>query len=286
MKTNKEKIAIVGANSILAQSLYEKIKDEFEVFQVYHIHTDKIEDVASCIQINDFLSFSDEFKAIYFFSSVISFQENIDSVRKIFETNVKLLLQISSNFKSAKIIHSSSVSVFGNPGSTITEKTPVNPLSSYAFSKLWAEKIIADHFGGGVNLRMSSLFGKQMNENTFLPKIISDALNKKEITIFGDGSRKQNYIEVKQAANYFYKALSYNGKMPLLAVGEKSFSNFELAQIIQKQVEGVAIRFLGEDFSTSFEYNNVETKKALTIEENFSFESALNQLIEWKGKQF
>lgn len=286
MKIRYDNIALVGANSILGQSICERLTTEFNVVPVYHNNQDRIRNKKNLIQIQDFLKLDLSFKVIYFISSVISFDENGEVIKDIFETNVKLLKQISEKFINAKIIHASSVSIYKQEGIVIVEKSPIYPISSYAHSKLWAEQIVNNHKGGGVNIRISSLFGSQMNQTTFLPKIISNAVHQKKIIIFGDGSRKQNYISAVEASEYFYKAMYFSEKTPLLAVGNQSFSNIELAQMIQKIIPEVTIAFYGEDSSKSFVYNNIFTKDKLQINKEYSFIQTLNEVIQWIEKQF
>jgi nucleoside-diphosphate-sugar epimerase len=279
-------IAIIGANSILAQSICERLTEEYNVFQVYHINHNRIGNKENLIQIKDFLKSDLSFGVIYFISSVISFDEKDEVIKEIFETNVKLLKQVSEKFINSKIIHASTVSVYKQEDEVIVEKSNIAPKSSYAHSKLWAEQIVDNHKGGGVNIRISSLFGSQMNQTTFLPKIISNAIYEKKIIIFGDGSRKQNYISAVEASEYFYKAIYYSEKIPLLAVGKQSLSNIELAQMIQKIIPEVTIAFYGEDSSKSFVYNNIFTKDKLQINKEYSFIQTLNEVIQWIEKQF
>lgn len=281
-----KKIAIIGANSILAQAIYNKLSINNDVLQVYNTRIDRIKNQNNIELISDFLSKKEKFHTIYFLSSVIDFNESKESIQNIFETNVTLLAQISENFPESKIIHASSVSVYKNSQNEITENSELNPQSSYSISKIWAEKITNNHLGGGINIRISSLFGENMNPTTFLPKVIKSAITTKEIVIFGDGSRKQNYISETEAAEYFCAALDYKENGTFLAVNSKSYSNLEVAQLIQQKVKGTTLKFTGIDESPSFIYNNNQTKTELKITEEYSFSNSLSTLIEWTQKQF
>ena len=281
----KQSIAIIGINSILAQSIYDKLSGDFEIVQVYHVNKDKVKSAINLISTTDFLKMDRSFKAIYFISAAINYQENSSNVQQVFDANVKFLLEVSERFLEAKIIHSSTVSIYEELGQTVTEMSNISPKNSYATSKLWAEQIVSRHPGGGVNVRMSSLFGVQMNQTTFLPKVIRNAIQNKEINIFGDGSRKQNYISADEAGEYFCNAMNYTGKLPLLAVAGQSFSNIEVAEIIKENVDGVSINFKGEDNSKSFVYDNTATREALQMNTKHSFSDLLIQLISWIEKQ-
>ncbi len=280
-----KKIAIIGANSILSQSIFDKLESDNEIAQVYNNRKEKIRNQENLIHISEFLALKSNFDVIYFLSSVINYSENPSSILKTFETNVELLARISEKFPKSKIIHSSSVSIYKNHGKTIFENSEIEPKSSYSISKLWAEKIVTNHKGIGINIRLSSLFGKQMNTNTFLPKIIQNAIESKEIIIFGDGSRKQNYINADEAAIYFCNAMHMNATETILAVNNNSYSNLEVAQIIQQSLDNVIIKHSGEDNSPSFIYNNQKTKQELDIKQEYSFSDSLSELIQWMQKQ-
>ncbi|WP_293870286.1 NAD(P)-dependent oxidoreductase [Flavobacterium sp.] len=284
--SNNKNIAIVGANSILGQAIYERLIKDYAVFQVYHLNIDAIKNKINLIQIDDFLKTDIDFKIIYYISAAISFKEDITTINSLFHTNIKLLKTVSNTFTNSKIIYASSVAVFEINAAIVTEISPVLPYSSYAFSKLWAEQIVANHVGGGVTIRLSSLYGIGMKNNSFLPKIIYDAISNKQITIFGDGSRKQNYISADEASEYFYKAIHYPDKIKLLAVNSQSYSNLEVAQMIVKSIQDVKIIFLAQDTSTSFNYNNNFTKNILKINQDYSFNESIQEVIQWIQKLY
>jgi nucleoside-diphosphate-sugar epimerase len=280
-----KKLAIIGANSILAQSIFDKLEFDNQIVQVYNNRKDKIRNQEKLIHISEFLALKSNFDVIFFLSSIIDYSENSSSILKIFETNVELLAIISEKFPNSKIIHSSSVSIYKNQEKTIFENSEIEPKNSYSISKLWAEKIVTNHKGIGINIRLSSLFGKQMNTNTFLPKIIQNAIESKEIIIFGDGSRKQNYINADEAAIYFCNAMHMNATETILAVNSNSYSNLDVAQIIQQSLDNVIIKHSGNDNSPSFIYNNQKTKQELNIKQEYSFSDSLSELIQWMQKQ-
>ena len=283
---DNKNIAIIGANSILGQAIYERLSKKNNVFQVYHRHVDNLKKDNNLIQIDEFLDTDLVFEVIYLISSVISFDENSKVINDLFKTNVNLTKTISDKFVDSKLIFASSVSVFELTNNIIKEKSAVSPKSSYALSKLWAEQIVSNHQGGGVNIRISSLFGVSMKVTSFLPKIIGDAIKLKQITIFGDGSRRQNYIGADEAADYFYNAIRYSGSIPLLAVGQQSYSNAEVAQIIATILPDVKVVFESEDFSASFVYDNNFTKKELKINQSNSFNKSIKDILKWMQKQY
>jgi nucleoside-diphosphate-sugar epimerase len=283
---NTKNIAIIGANSILGQAIYERLVDDHTVYQVYNANVTNIKSHKNLIQIEDFLKSNLSFDVIYFISAVITFEESSTKINQLFFTNVNLLKTISETFATSKIINASSVAVFQESNHTLIETSPLLPKSSYALSKLWAEHLVATHQGGGVNIRISSLYGVGMKKNTFLPKMMQSAIQNKKIIIFGDGSRKQNYISAKEAADYFCDAMHYAGSMPLLAVGKQSYSNLEMANMLVEMQSEVKIELEGQDNSSSFTYDNTLTKQELRSNQDYSFYELIKEVLEWMQKQY
>lgn len=278
-------IAIIGANSFLAQSIFHKLKDQHRVFQVYHQNTFRIKfPNEDTLNIQDFLKLKPKIDVIFYVSSVIDFEENHSSLFNLFSTNTNLLKVISEKFASAKIINASSVSVHEITNEIINETSNICPRTSYAITKWWGEQIVNRHIGGGVNIRISSLFGTGMNQNTFLPKVIKDGVVKGKIKLFGDGSRKQNYIHVDECSEYFVTAIEKNISTPLLAVNRYSYSNKEIAKKISNQLGDVEIYYVGEDHSPGYIYNNSITRNTLGINLTVDFDKQLYDTISWMRK--
>src|SRR3546814_4256074 len=102
------------------------------------------------------------------------------------------------------------------------------------------------------------------------------------ITIFGDGSRCQNYIHVEDAANMLI-ALGSSPKNGLfLGTGEQSYSNLEIARIVQ-EFTNCKIEFTGVDNTSSFSYNNGRIKHIRG--EFYKFQGiteGLEQIVTWR----
>lgn len=101
----------------------------------------------------------------------------------------------------SRLIHSSSVTVYGKPKRRIVnEHSPTNPIIVYGVSKLTAEKYC--HMYSNLHdlkitiLRYGSVYGPGLNQRTALPLFIEKALSNKEIILYGDGTRNQDYVYV------------------------------------------------------------------------------------------
>src|SRR3546814_337470 len=135
-------------------------------------------------------------------------------------------------------------------------------------------------------VRFSSIYGVGMTNHTFIPKIINAAITRNKITIFGDGSRCQNYIHVEDAANMLI-ALGSSPKNGLfLGTGEQSYSNLEIARIVQ-EFTNCKIEFTGVDNTSSFSYNNGRIKHILGEFYKFQgIKEGLEKIVKWRIEQY
>lgn len=102
-----------------------------------------------------------------------------------------------------QIVYASSVSVYGNTTEPVSEATPPEPANLYAGAKLAGEDVLGVLVARGICvtcLRFGSLYGAGMYEGTVLPQMIRQALERGEITVFGEGRRMQDFLHAADAA--------------------------------------------------------------------------------------
>ncbi len=283
-----KKALVIGANSPLAKELISQLTaKDWQVQGVYHYNTDIIEKEIPIISFSDIHQLEDEYKAVFYIASVIDYSFSLEALQKIISTNIEFLRLVSSQFSTSVLIHSSTVSIFKPTIEVIKEDSEIKPNNYYSISKLMAEQIVNQHSGGGINIRLSSLFGEYMNEKTFISTLIKQALESQKITLFGDGSRKQNYLSFSEAASYLIHAaaLQLNHEFTLLGTHFKSYSNQDVAQIISEYT-GTKIHYESEDNSPSFLYDNSWSRNLLKYNSNIDFKTELINYIQWKQRQY
>jgi UDP-glucose 4-epimerase len=273
-------ILIIGANGFVGKHLVSHhLLQEDKVTSVYHKRTDFLHKQSKQVNIENIHSIKGEADIVYILSSYIPYTDMNQSSVDMIETNIDLVKRVCDQFHNSKIIFASSVSVYGNHNNNIiTETSCYNNPNLYGQSKLAGEFIVKNYSNYSI-LRFSSIYGAGMNKSTFLPKIINGALVEHKIDIWGTGSRKQNYIHVDDAVSYLVSAAMYKGNETFLGVYEKSYSNLEIAQLIQKQLPGTEITFMGSDNSPSWIYNNVRTNTLLNFKPLIPPEEGIRTLI-------
>lgn len=156
--------------------------------------------------------------------------------------NIKVFLQLSS------------LPVIGHPVEhPITESHPIAPYTIYHITKR-TEELLANyaceyHGVRTASFRISAPVGPGMNPNTIFPTFIRKALADEDLCLLGKGTRKQNYVYVKDIAKCLELSLQsekvhgvYNLTSDLL------ISNYDLAKTIINVLNSKSkILFQGED---------------------------------------
>ncbi|WP_405325907.1 NAD-dependent epimerase/dehydratase family protein [Leeuwenhoekiella sp. LLG6367-2.1] len=207
--------------------------------------------------------------------------------KQLFNVNVDVTERILKKFKHSKIIYISTASIYNPDVTLISETSPDLPSNSYAMSKYWAE-ILVKNIDRSVIVRLSSLYGISMKENTIIPTYVSQALASNKIEVWGEGKRKQNYIFVDDTCLLIEKCILNFEKVvnkTLLAVHNREYSNLELAQIIAGKTNAV-IKYTNTDFSKSLLYNNIITQSLINWHPKANLQEEVGNYIEWKKKQF
>ena len=275
-------VLIVGANSILGQEIIfqEIIKGKY-VLGIYNINKSRLNIDIEYKSIDVLFDLNISPKVIYFVSAYIPSRK--DDNEKLFATNVRLLKKVSDHFSNSKIVLASTVSIYETSKKFIKENSKIKPLNTYAISKLWSECILQHHCNYSI-VRISSMFGVGMNNSSFLLFIIESSLKKNYITLYGDGSRLQNYVHVSHVAKVMIAAANNGSNKMYLAVGNKSYTNKDMYYKLLKIDSSIKLKFQGDDNSTSSLYDDTCTKNELNINYDVNFNKELNKLWNWLKK--
>jgi nucleoside-diphosphate-sugar epimerase len=161
---------------------------------------------------------------------------------ELHEANVALTsrvahLAIQSNIE--RFIHLSSIPIIGKPPKTpINELTEVKPITPYHQSKLKSEEIISEIEDNDLNkiiLRIPAPIGLYMSPERIVMRIIRYLKNGQNPLIYSDGSRVQNYLDIRDLAGAIQSLERYDKSNMFLIRGFDSISNVKLAEILIKE---------------------------------------------------
>ena len=191
-----------------------------------------------------------------------------------------------------RIIHAGSSEIYGDPKYVpIDTKHPLQPRSPYAAAKASAENILESYFHTyGLPVVMSrffNIFGPRQGLDQAIPKFILQALNEKNITIYGNGKQTRDYTYVDDAVNAYSKL----GLIPNL---EGKVMNFGTGKEIQiRKLAKLIIELCNSNSKLKFSNNlrSGETprllcnsniaKKITKWKPTVSFEDGVKRTIEY-----
>lgn len=225
------------------------------------------------------------------FDCVIHCAANInnDEPFEMFSNNLASTLNIveaslASGVK--KLFNTSSLPVIGEILKLpVTEEHPTNPPTTYHLSKLQSEQIVEQYCKDKIdfiNMRIPSPVGRYMPLRSIFPIFLEKIKNNETITLTGNSSRKQNFLDIRDLASFIYKASLVDGVSGVFNVAsEKPYSNLELAEAIISRT-GNNSKIVNDmvESNSSLQSWDVSTMKA---KEHFGYiaEYNLYETIDW-----
>lgn len=275
-------VLITGCKGFLGRYIVERLKEKYHLTGVEIGQHENSEDIT--IYNPDEIMDTDlqPDVVIMCHAAVSSGTYQVDT-DKLFISNVEFTDKLIKKFTGSYQIYISTISVYGDRQGIYDESTLPSPVTEYAISKLWGEKVVAASKNYGI-LRLTSLYGIGMKENTIIPNYINQALSKQEIQVWGKGERRQNYVFVEEVAEYIEKMMLLKSQGVHIAASSNEINNAYLAEIISKET-GAVLRFINEDNSPSVAINNSSTREKLNKTDETQLSENLKKYIHWKQKQ-
>lgn len=188
---------------------------------------------------------------------------NVEGTKRLFDSICKLE-------SPPLMVIASSSEVYGNQAEKLSETSPLILLDSttghesYTISKLYDEAITAAFHKAYqipyLILRLFNTVGPRQSAayGMVIPRFIEQALNNKDLTVFGDGSQLRSYCDVRDTVNIIQQLVantaSYN---QIFNVGHtEAISSYNLAELVKAICDSESsIRFspfsevYGDDFN-------------------------------------
>jgi dTDP-glucose 4,6-dehydratase len=223
---------------------------------------------------------------------------SIEDPSTFLKTNVfgtfVLLEAVRKVFPKQKIrfIHISTDEVYGSLGEAgaFTENTPLAPNSPYSASKTAADMLVrAYHHTYGLHTsitRCSNNYGPYQFPEKLIPLLISNAIEDKELPIYGDGMHVRDWIYVEDHCRALDTVLHHGKEGEVYNVGGMSEKpNLEVVKTILDRLgkPHSLIRFVkdrpGHDRRYAMDFSKIE--KELGWKPIISFEEGIHRTIEW-----
>ncbi|MGC8594969.1 MAG: dTDP-glucose 4,6-dehydratase [Candidatus Kryptoniota bacterium] len=211
------------------------------------------------------------------------------------ETNIRgtmTLLEVCREFGVEKYLQISTDEVYGSLGATgkFTENTPISPNSPYSASKASADFLVrawGHTFGLPVLItRCSNNYGPYQFPEKFIPLMIINALQNKDLPVYGDGKNVRDWIHVEDHCEGILAVLEKGRTGEIYNMGGgNEIENIRLAEAILEKLgkPKSLIKFVkdrpGHDRRYAIDSTKIETE--LGWKPAHSFDEGLTHTISW-----
>lgn len=233
--------------------------------------------------------------AIINFAAESHVDRSITEPKVFIETNVTgtlTLLEAARDKKLERFIQISTDEVYGalGPEGKFSETRPLSPNSPYSASKAAADHLVkafGHTWGLKYNItRCSNNYGPYQFPEKLIPLMINNALNDKELPVYGDGLYVRDWLYVHENCTAIWKVLTEAAPGEIYNIGgcnEKT--NLDVIELILRRLEKPVslIRHVKDRPGHDRRYATDATKiiKELGWHASVSFEEGINKTIDW-----
>jgi len=201
--------------------------------------------------------------------------------------------------KRPKFLHISTDEVYGALGPTgyFTEETPLDPHSPYSASKASSDLIVKayhDTYGLNTNItRCSNNYGPYQFPEKLIPLMIHNALNHKELPVYGDGKQIRDWLYVEDHCKAIDLVFEKGKSGEIYNIGgHNEKENIEIVKLIinylqektkDKEINESLIKHVKDRLGHDRRYaiDPTKIKNELGWEPETKFEQGIKQTIDW-----
>jgi len=185
------------------------------------------------------------------------------------------------------LINASTTSMYGKSGEPCDESTPLEPVSTYAITKMEAEKILMER-ENVVSLRFATVFGvsPRMRMDLMINDFTYKAV-KEGIVVLFDSFAKRTFMHVEDTADCYLFTLEHFDEMKggIYNAGgnDLNFSKDEITDKIRKHVEFNVINSGFSDKDLRHFIVNFDKIEKLGYKPKITVEEGIQELIKFYG---
>jgi len=304
----KKNALVTGGAGFIGSHICDYLLErEYRVICMDNLITGSLENIAHIksgdfIYINhditEFIDIADKIDLIFHFASPAS---PIDYLQLPIQTlkvgalgthNVLGLTKV----KRAKMVLASTSEVYGDP--KIHPQTedywgnvnPVGPRGVYDEAKRFAEAMVmAYHRQQGVNtyiVRIFNTYGPRMrkNDGRAIPNFISQCLENRDITVFGDGKQTRSFCYISDMVEGIYRLINSDYHNPVNLGNPSDMTIIELAECVKSITNSrskIIFQDLPEDDPKVRKPEITKAKKIINWQPEINFETGINSTIDY-----
>ena len=284
------KVLILGNSGFIGSNVKTFLNNNIENIKVSGISTEQA-DLTESNNWSFVENLWDRNKTILMASAIKNtIEDNIATYCK----NMQMIANLCNSLQSKpakRIIFLSSTAVYGDytKNLSITEETAPDPNNYYSIAKLSGEHLLSYTIIGTnmslVILRIPLVYGPGDNRADYGPNLFcKSALNNEEITLWGDGTEKREFIFIEDLVQIIINYIFGNENLLLNTISGKSYSYKEALDYISKSFKLNII----EQKRTRLKVDlGFISKKLLSVMPNLKFttlEQGILKTIKWYNK--
>ncbi len=172
---------------------------------------------ADILKLEKIKTYINECSYVVHFAGIGDIVPSIEDPKKYILNNANGTLNLLENIninKIKKFVYAASSSCYGLAKTPTKETNPINTLYPYALSKYMGEQIVL-HWGNVYGLKTNSIrifnaYGTRSRTSGAYGAVfgvfLKQLIEKKPLTVVGNGKQKRDFLYVTDVANAFYKA--------------------------------------------------------------------------------
>lgn len=181
-------------------------------------------------------------------ASPIDYLNNPIKTLRIGSTGTENMLNLALK-KNCTILVASTSEIYGDPlehpqkESYFGNVNPIGPRGVYDEAKRYLEALtIAFKNAKDLDVRIARIFntyGPRMrkNDGRAIPNFINQAINNKNITVYGNGEQTRSFCYIDDTVHGIYKLLISNYKLPVNIGNPKEYSINNLVKVIKSKIK-------------------------------------------------
>ena len=264
----KKNILITGVAGFIGSNLAEMLlKNNFNVIGIDNLSYGVLEQVPKGVDFHkkdirdkDINKFFNDIDCVFHLAaknSIIDCEENPSETEDINVYGTKNIFEVAIRKNIRKVIYAESSAVYEGTKKFPSSETDASPQSVYAKSKIATHFIARDFLKShgliSTGLRYFNVYGPKQDYRRTIPPVFSafiiKLLQKKSPTIYGDGSKKRDFVYVDDVNNFHLMCIN-NDKTNNKVFNIGSGKNYSIKDVYEE----ISL-ILDSDISPLFEDN-------------------------------
>lgn len=207
-------------------------------------------------------------------------------------TGTQVLLDKARIYKTQRFVHVSTDEVYGSLGAWgyFTEETPIQPNSPYSASKAGSDLLVRaavhTHHLDCVITRCSNNYGPYQFPEKLIPLMIANALEGKQLPVYGDGKNVRDWIHVLDHCAGIRKAMEHGKAGEVYNFGgdaerENLFVVKEILRLVGKSESLIHYVKDRPGHDRRYAMDSSKARALLGWTPSHTFESGLRQTVDW-----